>query len=46
MTRFHKIKNRLHATNQLETKAKMPLYYNMKVYCGDITIHGKYKFDR
>lgn len=46
MTRFHKLKNRLYATNQLETKAKLSLYYNMKMYCGDITVHGKYKFNR
>lgn len=25
---------------------KMPLYYNMKVYCGDVTVRGKYKFKR
>lgn len=46
MIRFHKIKNRVYATNQLEIKAKMSLYYNMKMYCGDITVHGKYKFYR
>lgn len=40
MTKFH------YATNQLETKAKMSLYYNMKIYCGDITVHGKYKFHK
>lgn len=34
-----------YATNQLEIKAKMSLYYNMKI-CGDITVHGKYKFYR
>lgn len=46
MTTFHKFKNRLHATNQLETKAKMSLYYNMKICRGDVTTHGKYKFNR
>lgn len=46
MTRFHKFKNRLHATNQLGKKVKMSLYYNMKIYRGDITVHGKYRFNR
>ena len=46
MVRFHKIKNRVYATNQLELGAKMSLYYNMKMYCGDISVHGKYKFNK
>lgn len=24
----------------------MSLYYNMKMYCGDTSVHGKYKFNR
>ena len=46
MVRFHTIKNRVYATNQLELGAKMSLYYNMKMYCGDISVHGKYKFNK
>ena len=46
MVRFHKIKNRVYATNQLELRAKMSLYYNMKMYCGDTSVHGKYKFNK
>lgn len=44
MVRFHKLKNRLHATNQLDAFARMSLYYTMKTYPGDITVHGVYKF--